>query len=305
VSGSGEPSRSYHLKRRESVPDGLRRVATGRAEQALDALRDGGEDPAKAIHAARKDMKKLRAVLRLSRDELGGKVFRAESDRFRDAGRLLSSSRDAEVKLETVLALGRRFGSELPAHADGPWVLALKRERDEVAGREALSTPAVDQAMELIELGRDAIAGWPLRTDSWDAIGPGLSRTYRRGRRGLEDSIAHPGVESTHEWRKRVKDLTYQLRLVARAWPQLLDQMAAESHRLTDLLGEHHDLALLAADLEDRDLGSRARLAELIVQRQEELRGEALPLGRHVYAEKPKAFERRMRSYWEAWRGEA
>lgn len=297
-------SRSYHLKRGEGVADGLRRVASGRTEEAIDALRGGGEDPAAAIHAARKDLKKLRAVLRLCRDELGGKVFRAESRRFRDAGRLLSSSRDAEVKLETVLALDRHFGPELPGDAHGPWLLALKRERDEVAGTEALSTPAVGKAIETIEAGREAISSWPLRSDSWEGIGPGLSRTYRRGRQGLEETIANPGVETAHEWRKRVKDLTYQLRLVARAWPQLLDPMVTESHRLTDLLGEHHDLALLAADLEQRDLDSRSRLAELIAQRQGELLEEALELGRRVYAEKPKAFERRLRAYWQAWRDE-
>jgi CHAD domain-containing protein len=302
VSGSGEPSRSYHLRRGEGVPEGLRRVATGRAEQALDALRGGGGDPAEAIHAARKDLKKLRAVLRLCRDELGGKLFRAESRRFRDAGRLLSSSRDAEVKLETVLALERHFGPELPDDARGPWLLALKRERHEVAGAAALSTPEVGRAIEAIEAGRDAVASWPLRSDSWDAIGPGLSRTYRRGRQGLRETASDQSVESAHEWRKRVKDLTYQLRLLARAWPPTFDQMVTESHRLTDLLGEHHDLALLAADLERRDLANGARLGELIAQRQEELLLGAVDLGRRVYAERPKAYGRRMRAYWEAWR---
>jgi CHAD domain-containing protein len=302
VSGSGEPSRSYHLKRGEGVPEGLRRVATGRAEQALDALRAGGRDPAEAIHAARKDLKKLRAVLRLCRGELGGKLFAAENRRFRDAGRLLSSSRDAEVKLETVLALERHFGPELPDDARGRWLLALKRERDDVAGAAVLSTPEAGRAIEAIQAGRDAIAGWPLRSDSWDALRPGLSRTYRRGRQGLQETIEAPSVESAHEWRKRVKDLTYQLRLLTRAWPTLLDQTVTESHRLTDLLGEHHDLALLATDLQQRNLASRARLEGLIAQRQGELLLEAVALGRRVYAEKPKAFGRRMRGYWKAWR---
>ena len=40
----------------------------------------------------------------------------------------------------------------------------------------------------------------------------------------------------------------------------------------------------------------------LIDRRQEELLDEAVEIGRRFYAEKPKAFSRRLASYWETWR---
>lgn len=299
---SGGPSRSYRLKRREGAADGLRRIAAGRAEKAVEALRGGDGDSAEAIHGARKDLKKVRAVLRLCRDELGDELFRTENRRFRDAGRLLSRSRDAEVKLETLAALQRRFGADFPGGVHGPWALALEREREEIVGAPGDRAPEVERAIEAIEAGREAIPTWPLRRESWGAIGPGLSRAYREGRRGLKRTTAEPGAASVHEWRKRAKDLTYQLRIVRGAWPELLEDTVEQSRRLTDLLGDHHDLALLAEDFAGRDFERREELEGLIERRQTELLGEALELGRRVYAEKPRAFERRIRSYWSAWR---
>ncbi|HET9185606.1 MAG TPA: hypothetical protein VFN82_05630, partial [Solirubrobacterales bacterium] len=69
-------------------------------------------------------------------------------------------------------------------------------------------------------------------------------------------------------------------------------------------LGDHHDLAVLRADLRRRNLGEAetAALEAAIDRRQEELASAALPLGRRLYAEPPKAFRRRLRAYWRAWR---
>ena len=76
-----------------------------------------------------------------------------------------------------------------------------------------------------------------------------------------------------------------------------------ELHELADLLGDHHDLSMLADDLAARPgLGSRQALAGLIARRQDELLDDALALGERIYAEKPKAFVRRLRGYWAAWR---
>jgi CHAD domain-containing protein len=291
---------AFRLKRKEGVSEGVRRIASGRAESALDALREAGTEPAEAVHQARKDLKKLRAMLRLSREQLGGKLFRAEDRRYRDAGRLLSRSRDAEVRLQAARALGRRCGPALPAGAYGIWVLALEREREEVAGGG--HDPEVESAAAAIAAGRAEIAKWPLRDDSWEAIGPGLRRSYRKGRRGLRRAIADPGAETVHDWRKRGKDLTYQLRIVRGAWPELLGETAERSHYLTDLLGDHHDLELLIEDLAGREIDGRGEIVELIRDWQGELLDEAFELGQRLYAEKPKAFERRLRAYWRTWR---
>ena len=297
-------SRAYRLKTEEDAAAGMRRIAAGRAEEALERLRRGGEgELAAAIHGARKDLKKLRGALRLLRDELGGKTFRAEDRRYRDAGRALSDNRDAEVKLATLAALRRRF-DELPADTAARWADRLEAERDALAAAVGGETEGrLGEATAAIEAGREAIRHWSLETDSWALVGPGLSRTYRQGREAMAAALADPSTESVHEWRKRAKDLWYQLRILREAWPGPLGATVAEAHELTDLLGDHHDLAVLAADLQTRtDLGDRAAFEAAIERRQGELLGAALEIGRRLYAEKPKAFGRRLERYWLAWR---
>jgi len=303
--GSDGPSRKYRIKRSETPVQGLRRVAAGRADHALEQLREhSDEEAAAAVHEARKDLKKLRSVLRLVRDELGDDVYRRDNVRFRDAGRLLSGARDAEVKIETLNGLTERFPDRLSEERLAPYPAALEAERQRLAQLD--DQGVLERAVAEIEAGEAAVADWPLQADDWSLIGPGLACAYRRGRNLFADVKAEASDEAVHEWRKRVKDLWYQLRIVRNAWPEVLDEVADQAHDLSDLLGDHHDLAVLRDDaLERRELlpdGELERLLASISERQDGLADDALVLGERVYAEKPKAFVRRMRSYWLAWR---
>jgi CHAD domain-containing protein len=282
----------------------MRRIALGRAESALERLRsatpedDGFQD---AVHGARKDLKKLRAVLRLLRDWLGRAGYEDQNGRFRDAARLLSASRDAKVKLETLEALGERF-TDLPPGALAAWREALERDCERtVEGTDAMT---LFEAIELIEAGRDRIAGWDLGSGSWGLIDGGVRRAYKRGRRAMRETESEPSEESFHAWRKRAKDLWYLLRILRDAWPEVLGASEEEAHRLADLLGDHHDLAVLRADLDQRrfsDADSGA-FAAAISAREDELASGAFELGHRLYAEKPRAFRARLRAYWRAWR---
>jgi CHAD domain-containing protein len=298
--------RTYRLRRKEPAPAGIRRIAEARADDALEQLREGAEaDPAPAVHEARKDLKKLRSVLRLARDELGEAVYRSENVRFRDAGRMLSGARDAQVKLGTLAALRERFGDRLPPDGVGLFAHALEGERERLADPDG-EVLALDRAAGAIEAGRNAIAEWPLQADEWSLVGPGLKRSYRRGRNRYAEVRDGAGDEAVHEWRKRVKDLWYHLRLVRNAKKSVLGEAADEAHRLSDLLGDHHDLAVLRDDaVERRELfadGDLEKLLSSISERQDELAADALALGERVYAEKPSEFEQRIRSYWKSWR---
>lgn len=303
---SGDKGDSYRLRRGESAADGVRRVAAKRAEKAVERLREaGGEELPTAIHGTRKDLKKVRAVLRLVREELGEKAYRSENRRYRDAGRQLAASRDAEVKLETLAALREHFGDSVPSSQARAWEAALAADRDRVQGA-AGGGEQTEAAIEAIETAAQRIPDWPLDADSWKLLEPGLTRGYWRGRAALRRARSSGRAEDVHELRKRVKDLWYQLRLLHDAWPAALEAAAEEAHRLADLLGDHHDLALLAEDLRSREglANSRAATEALIAERQEELLGEALKLGARLYAEKPKCMRKRLRAYWRAWKAE-
>src|SRR5579872_1518663 len=65
------PSMAYHLKAGETIPEGIKRIASEELEAAADLLsRTNPRNRDHAIHEARKNIKKTRAVLKLVRREL-------------------------------------------------------------------------------------------------------------------------------------------------------------------------------------------------------------------------------------------
>jgi CHAD domain-containing protein len=292
---------AFKLKKKESEDKGIRRVAHGRTKDAIELLRDEETAPVEAVHEARKDMKKLRATLKLVRPVVGDDTYRRENRRFRDAGRALSDVRDSQARAETVEALAERFADDPPP--GGWWAVRATFAGDDAPGNGELESLRDRTATE-IERGDRAIDGWPLDRDGFDLLRPGLKRAYSRGRKRYREARENPSDEALHEWRKRSKDLWYHLRLVRRGWPQVMETTADEAHALSDRLGDDHDLVVLAAHLDEPGeplTGEQLdHLRGLIGERRQELQKEAFAYGERLFAEKPKRFVKRLESYWDA-----
>jgi CHAD domain-containing protein len=285
-------SRAYRLREGRPLPDELRRAACGRIDHASDELRGKTDStPEEAVHEARKDMKKLRALLRLARGELGEETFARENACFRDAARELAGTRDADVMLETLDALGLRagLGSELRK------LIQAERVGAGADGREA----AARSAAAMLKEARTRVDDWPLERDSFDALADGLERTYRRGRRALRAAQEEPTAEALHDWRKRVKDLWYHHTLLRELWPPVMRAAGDEAHELSDRLGDDHDIVVLAAWVRGH-LETDPEFSEAVIRRRGELQDAAFALGARLYAEKPSAYRRRLERLWTA-----
>jgi len=149
------------------------------------------------------------------------------------------------------------------------------------------------------------IEDWELSGDGWGALEGGLSRSFKRGRKAFARARRAKSSEELHEWRKRVKDLWYQQRLLAETCGPIVSGQAKDAHRLADLLGDDHDLSVLRDELTGRPMPVPAdvtAVVKLLDHRRAELQTEAFHLGGRVYAESPNAFRRRMRRLWRAGR---
>jgi CHAD domain-containing protein len=304
----GKFPRGYRLKDGEPVPDGVARIAFGRIDHALDELRgktkSNRED---AVHEARKDMKKLRSLLRLVRGEIGDEVYRRENEGFRDAARKLSGVRDADVMLDTLDSIVEERPKEIPSRTAGGLRKALEEHRAALEGDRGGRKTARKEVVADLEQARGRVEEWPLGKDGFEAIEPGLRRAYRRGRRAYRTAREDPSTEHLHEWRKRVKDLWYHQTLLECSWPQLMDPMADVVHELSDHLGDDHDVAVLRewAEAHPAAAGGAGGLDafnEAADRRREELQSRAMALGGRLYGERPGAYVRRLESYWRAWR---
>ena len=280
-------SRKYGLESGEPFAEGIARIARGRIDHALDELSGNTESsPEDAVHGARKDLKKLRSLLRLVRDDLGGQVYRREMAVFRDAGRELAGVRDADVMLATLESL------ELPAAEAGPVRQRLEAHKLQTAAGTRGRAAAAAAAM--LTDARARVTDWPLEADDFAVVERGLRRSYGGGRRGFKTARREPSAENLHEWRKRVKDLWYHCSILEAGWPPVMSALGSEAHELSDRLGDDHDLAVLL------EWAASPALEEPVARRRAELQEEAFGYGTRLYGEKPKAFTGRVGSWWEA-----
>jgi CHAD domain-containing protein len=244
---------AYRLAPAAPLAAELRRVAREQTEAALAQL-EGDADSGR-VHDARKRVKKLRSVLRLARDPLGKRVYSQHQRTLRDAGRRLSAIRDADVLVraaeqlqEHVAPNGRHPLAELQKH------LVLERESLRAHSLHA----SVEAGRTILATLHDGIEEWRLGRIGDEDVLDAFGRAYRNGRRAFAAARTSRQDERLHEWRKRVKDLWHLLRLFSSLWPPVFKCWADETHRLADLLGDDHDLAVLRGAL-DRADGKAAR----------------------------------------------
>jgi hypothetical protein len=215
--------------------------------------------------------------------------------------------------------LGRRRGvAQLREH--------LLRERDAATAR-TLGGDAATRARVADELCalRARVARWQLSDRPADRLlGPGLRDVYREGRIHRRRAARRKaGPRALHRWRRHVKDLRYALEVLdvrdssgagagaagkhrrdqraGRGQSKRIAKLARRADALGELLGEEHDLVLLAERARSykplkRRRRARTQLLRAISRRRGRLRKRALRDGKRLYERKPKRFVRRVRA---------
>jgi len=294
---------AFRLEANEGFPQGLRRIAREQFEGAIASLSVPSTRRAEGVHDARKHLKKLRALLALVENDFPAETYAFEDRTVRNAGRSLSMARDAEVMVATLDKLKSRFGAELERTAFGEIRRALARERLAAKRQLAAESAKVDDVVATLEVARDRVDTWPLSRGSFAVIRPGLKRAYARGRSRRSHVQEDPAADNFHAWRKRVKALWYHIRILESVWPGPLASLGDEVERLSEDLGDDHDLAVLRVLVYERRFSSTAAFIALLDQRRAELQLDAIHLGALVYAEGPRTFVERIERYWRASRG--
>jgi hypothetical protein len=284
---------SFRFKLDEPLAKGVSRIGLEQLARAEAAL--GNEkDTARGIHDARRCLKRLRALLRLVRPALAKRAYAKEMRRLRDVARLLSDARDAHVMRQTMNKLADRFGA-FPKDIAG-----LPTREGAASGKAA--TDVRRRATARLRGARAFFLAIENEPISFLHLASGMQRTYRKARRTYREAYDLAGDEAFHEWRKSVQVHWRHMQLLSRAWPDVLAARASEAKELSRLLGDDHDLAVLAATsarTEDSASGeARVELVRLCRLCQDEIRAQAKPRGARLLAQKPKALASSLELYW-------
>lgn len=299
---------AYRFKREESVAEAVRRIAREELDSVVSQLGHArGAKRDEAIHESRKSVKKVRALLRLLQPELGG-AYRAESKVLRTAGRTLSELRDASSVIEVLDTLQHRYPDKLSRSAVDPIRRGLITSKKRAEQRGDVQATLQDIATKLKSAAK-RVKSWPIATDGFAALEPGFAITFRKGRAAFALAQKRPRPENYHDWRKRVKDHWYHVRLLEDLWTEIMQGYEASLKDVETWLGDDHNLVLLRERLiAEPDLFGESKSTDLVLnlieKQQKELRDNATSVGERVYREKPRQLSRRMRRLWDEWQAE-
>jgi CHAD domain-containing protein len=293
----------FKFKRKESVREGFRRLALGQPRKAVKQSRAG--DQMEGLHEVRKSIKRTRALLRLFRPCLKKADYRCCAKPLRDAAKLLSAARDAQVKINALDSLNPR-GSKAPSPGEVASLRRILARECHEEQRKLAVNKTVARVRRLLKSAYQRARETKPKQSGWEALAPGIKSCYRAAQRAFAEVKAHPTGDHFHECRKRGKDLYYQLGLLERLRPVSLVRAGDKLERMGEYLGNDHDLLLLDEAVSGRadahSLGKNELLRQLIGRRQKDLRSQTIRLGSSCYHQKPSVFCNRLGDYWKAWR---
>ncbi len=280
-------------------PIGPSLVAVARAMLGQAAHETQAETDAVAIHGVRTAMKRWRAYLRLLEPFLDDEGTRLRLE-ARDLARGLAGARDAQSALDALEDLGEDY---VPFSEK---TLATITERIEALRSSAesatLKAGSRERLANAFALTLDSVERWALDHVTFKDIAESLTEGYRRAQLAIPHDWTNAEIEALHRLRQRVVIHRYQMELVKPMWPRLGRVWTQEAQRLRDRLGRHHDLAVLAGLAAPHQPLARwrARLAPAISARQADHIEAAMRQTGRLFAERPKAFCRRLVALWVA-----
>mgnify|MGYP006282011989 CR=1 FL=1 len=239
---------AFRIRKTEALHEELRRILLARLERARRFLGAYPREDAEGLHEARKDIKRLRSLLRLLRLPEQRKQRRRANKVLRMAARRLSGRRDTEV-------LGALLG-EIAAAGDPALRAAARHAMQQLPEPSPhaadLSPEDRGTAEKAFSEAENIVAKIPLQKLGKGALLKAWKQREKRRRRARKAFCADPSPENLHELRKRLKDSLYQRKLLRELLPKGKRSLK-KTRRREKALGKARDYDLLAEFLGKTD----------------------------------------------------
>ena len=284
---------------KSSFGDGLAVAARSIIADARSSLSDPELSDAEAVHEVRKALKRWRALMRLLARPLGEQAEQMRIE-ARDLMRALTSARDAQSTLDALADLRK---ADVPfSDTSMETIRGRLNEIKNAAEQTGFSAAMRERLTRYLDFATLSLERWPLKEIDFDTVADALTATYRRARQLMPDNWPEADAEHLHDLRRRVVEHRHQMDLVEHLWPRLGQVWAEEAQRLRNRLGACQDLAVLAGfTAPHQPLAPwRSRLAPVIEARRAAHLKSAARLAGRLFAEKPKAFRRRIAALYSA-----
>jgi len=300
---------SYRLENSETLSFGLKRIVLELIDNSVFNFAKGNGSLNEDVHETRKNFKKTRTVLRLIRSDIGVESFRIENSFYRDSGRVLSDLRDSTVLIQTFDKLLKNSELEMSNFDFSIFRNFLVEKHKNISANKHKKSEVINSLSTELLLARSRVFDWPISGDKFKIIKKNLQLIYEEGQVYMYAVFNEAIKENVHEWRKRVKNLWYSMRILSNLWPEIMSPLVTLLGKLSDNLGDTNDMFLLKERIitnqsKFKDDQHTRELINFIDRRIIDLLRDARSIGRKIYSEDSKYFVGRMQNYFEIWRSE-
>ncbi len=290
---------SFQINANNSLGESIRALVCDEIQSAITACCAEDNGKGSSVHNTRRHLKRARAALQLLSCGAPRKALRSENRRLREVGRLISSIRDAEVRLATINDLRKALGCERSGNLEETEELLAFELDSFVAAFDGWQGEAADK----MRRAQAVVGEWDLENIAPARILRGLRISYRKGSAALDEVRKKGGSRRFHKLRKCGKELWLQLRLLRPLAPETFRELSRELKKLVADLGHAHDLCFVAERLYDLAgmhprQRNRKMLASLIKSRERDLQRRAVRIAECFYKKKPKQFAARLRKHF-------
>ena len=265
-------------------------VAFGRIlSHARACARRAAEEPVESVHEFRKSVRRARALVSLVRPSLGKSAAHGIAAELRRAFAETGPLRDADILLVTL----RSIEADDPHRGAVEEVLERERLRDGASAAAALRTGS-----KILQPLPGALRVTLRRDFAMDDLARGIARGYRRSQDALIRAAETRLLIDLHEWRKRVKELRYEIELLASSGSPESRQREKKLSALAEELGRVTDLVVLLAALGEREKAGAIPRAETLLEAIRADIGSSsqnlIARGEELFAEPPASFARQV-----------
>jgi CHAD domain-containing protein len=293
----------YQIHSETDIKNEARRLILEQIRSSREILSDPDLDDDKRIHEVRKCFKRIRAVLRLIRDAIGYSNYYRENVFFRDLGGSLSAARDAGVIFERGEYMLNEFPELENDKSFGEFLSGLEKEKNRKT-REIKNKNLFTQVDDQLNQSIQRFEKLSIQNSGFGVIAGGLKRMYKHGRKYLKKLRKESDSETIHNLRKRSKYLWYHMQLIQPVYPKLIGAHEKTLDKISEELGFYRDVYLFLKRFRKEGFyKNNPEMGKKIEEYYERVSLESLNTAaieaEKFFMEKPGAFVRRFKKYWE------
>ena len=292
----------FEIRLTDSVEENIHRIMYGQIQIILSHCTGNEEDKHKSVHEIRKSLKRIRAVLRLVRDEIGFSTYYRENVFYRDLNRKLSEMRKFNVLIESTRQLQTDDSNAIPESSVESFIMSLEEQRDLELRVLIVQEDIFRQIAKQMDNVSPRIKDWPIEQDGFRVFYGGLRRIFRQGKKFMDLSKLDPTPVNFHDLRKKMKYLWYQILILRPIFPDLLGIYAERLDYIGENLGKYHDYAELQDSLNNQPQMADIQLQKALVEgcelKKTSIIDHIWKTIETIYQENPEDISDRFNLYW-------